>query len=101
MHVLVAPNAFKHGLSAIQAAESIAEGLRASAFAGRTTIHPVGDGGDGTGELLRRHLGGTMIPVSVHDPLDGGSTRSSRCSTTVARPSSNWPMPRVCAGAGR
>jgi glycerate kinase len=29
----------------------------------------VGDGGDGTGELLRLHLGGTKVPVSVHDPL--------------------------------
>ncbi len=69
MHVLVAPNAFKNSLNALQAAQSIADGLRASAFSGRTRLHPVGDGGDGTGELLRLHLGGIKVPVSVHDPL--------------------------------
>jgi len=69
MDVLVAPNAFKHSLSATQAAESIIAGLRSSAFAGGVRMHPVGDGGDGTAELLRHHLGGAVVSVPVHDPL--------------------------------
>jgi glycerate kinase len=69
MHVLVAPNAFKNSLRAQQAAAALADGLKASAFSGRVSVRPVGDGGDGTGELLRLHWGGTLIPAMVRDPL--------------------------------
>jgi glycerate kinase len=69
MHILIAPNAFKNSLSAIDAADAIAEGLRASKFAGSWATCPVGDGGDGTAELLLRYFGGEKLPALVHDPL--------------------------------
>src|SRR5450631_1977249 len=69
MYVLIAPNAFKNSLSAPRVADSIAEGLLASALKGRISVRPVGDGGDGTAELLRAHLRGTKIAATVHDPL--------------------------------
>jgi glycerate 2-kinase len=69
MHILIAPNAFKNSLDAIEVADAIADGLRASRFVGSLATCPVGDGGDGTAALLLRHLGGTQVPVVVQDPL--------------------------------
>jgi glycerate kinase len=69
MHILIAPNAFKNSLNAIEVADAIADGLRASRFPGSLATCPVGDGGDGTAALLMRHLGGTRVPVVVQDPL--------------------------------
>jgi glycerate kinase len=69
MHILIAPNAFKNSLEAIDVADAIARGLKASRFAGSVSTCPVGDGGDGTAALLLRHLGGSTISVSVRDPF--------------------------------
>ena len=69
MHILIAPNAFKHGLTAAAAALEIARGLESSAFDGTCTQCPVADGGDGTAELLLRHCGGTLVTADAHDPL--------------------------------
>jgi glycerate kinase len=69
MHILVAPNAFKHSLDAMEAAEAICDGLRASRFGGTLQACPIGDGGDGTAALLQRHLGGRRISAPAHDAL--------------------------------
>jgi glycerate kinase len=69
MHVLIAPNAFKNSLCAADAALAIAEGLRASRFAGTWSLFPVGDGGDGTADILLGHLGGSRVQERAHDPL--------------------------------
>ena len=69
MHILVAPNSYKNSLSAIRAADAIGRGLDASTFRGSWTGRPVGDGGDGTAELLRAHFGALSRRVQVHDPL--------------------------------
>jgi len=70
MHILVAPNAFKHSLSAAEAAKSIAEGLLKSRLQCTLTLFPVGDGGDGTGRLLvSSAVGGSVEKVVIHDPL--------------------------------
>jgi len=69
MHILIAPNAFKNSLSADAAANAIALGLAASRFSGTWTVCPVGDGGDGTADLLARHSHGERVPARVRDPL--------------------------------
>ena len=69
MHVLIAPNAFKNSLDAIEVADAIAHGLRDSNFTGSVAVCPVGDGGDGTAALLLRHLGGVEIAAIAHDAL--------------------------------
>jgi glycerate kinase len=85
MHILIAPNAFKHSLSATDAAEAIQEGLRQSKASHTSECFPVGDGGNGTGHLIVKRCNGTLVPVAVHDPLgrpmeatfgliDGGET---------------------------
>jgi glycerate kinase len=69
MHILVAPNAFKGSLNANQAAEAISAGLQASKLNCTTHIFPIGDGGDGTGDLLIKQLGGNVKNIKVQDAL--------------------------------
>lgn len=65
--ILIAPTAFKHALTPLQACRAIAEGLRQ---AGQTDLveMPIADGGNGTLEafLVR---GGTRHTLTVGDPL--------------------------------
>lgn len=69
MHILIAPNAFKNSLTAGEAAAAIQSGLSRSRLTATTACFPVGDGGDGTGDLLIHSLHGHRIPVEAHDPL--------------------------------
>jgi glycerate kinase len=70
VRILVAPNAFKNSLSAIEAAAAIKEGLEKSKVACAVDCFPIGDGGDGTAELLLQHFNGETIQAEVHDPLN-------------------------------
>ena len=69
MHILISPNAFKNSLNATDAAAAIKKGLLKSGLSCECTCFPVGDGGDGTGELLIQHNKGVIIPAEVRDPL--------------------------------
>lgn len=69
MIVLIAPNAFKHAVTADSAARAIARGVMAAGAGHRCILHPIADGGDGTGELLISHLGGERIPQTATGPL--------------------------------
>src|SRR5438067_7521265 len=76
MHILIAPNAFKNCLSATAVAEAIQEGLTQSPLSFTSECFPIGDGGDGTGELIIQKLNGAIITAEVHDPL-GRKIKSS------------------------
>ncbi|MFC7526520.1 glycerate kinase [Parapedobacter sp. GCM10030251] len=76
MHVLIAPNAFKHALTAQQAALAIQAGLEASKLTCTCECFPIGDGGNGTGELILDRLGGYSVEVRVDDPLGRPVTAS-------------------------
>ena len=69
MRILVAPNAFKNCLAATDVAEAIKEGLEESKLRSDVDCFPVGDGGDGTAELLLKYQNGNAITTVVHDPL--------------------------------
>nr|WP_068891329.1 glycerate kinase [Pedobacter panaciterrae] len=69
MHILISPNAFKHGLNAEEAAFAIQEGLRRSKAGVTTECFPVADGGDGTGTLIIKKCKGTLLDAAVHDAL--------------------------------
>lgn len=69
MRVLIAPNAFKHSLNAIDAALAIKEGLQQSKLDCVCECFPVGDGGDGTGDLMIRKHNGLLVSVDVADPF--------------------------------
>src|SRR3546814_18289252 len=69
MHILIAPNAFKHSLTAEEAAEAIRKGLNLSKLHCTTECFPIADGGDGTAELLIQKLKGPLVPLAVKDPI--------------------------------
>ncbi|MBL7738818.1 MAG: glycerate kinase [Chitinophagaceae bacterium] len=69
MHILIAPNAFKNSLDAVKVAKAIEEGFQQSRLSCTTHCFPVGDGGDGTGELIVQHCNGKVTNAEVHDPL--------------------------------
>lgn len=69
MNILVAPNAFKNALDAEKVADAIKKGLVQSKLDCQCECFPVGDGGDGTGELIIKRCGGNTIETSVHDPF--------------------------------
>ncbi|MBA3366222.1 MAG: glycerate kinase [Actinobacteria bacterium] len=67
MRVIAAPTAFKGSLPAVRAAEALAAGFRSGGVAASAV--PVADGGDGTGEVLARALGGEWREAEVADPF--------------------------------
>ncbi|MDQ3843121.1 MAG: glycerate kinase, partial [Bacteroidota bacterium] len=69
MHLLIAPNAFKHSLTAEEAAVAIQEGFQQSNLDCTCECFPVGDGGDGTGELIIKKCSGQIVPTATHDAL--------------------------------
>jgi len=69
MRILVAPNAFKNSLPAVNVADAIREGLEESKLDANIDCFPVGDGGDGTAELLLEYHNGSNIVTTVYDPL--------------------------------
>jgi len=69
MHILIAPNAFKHSLTANEAADAIQEGLNRSGLNFTSECFPIADGGDGTGHLIVEKCGGIWHQYDVHDPL--------------------------------
>ncbi|SEL96905.1 glycerate kinase [Parapedobacter koreensis] len=69
MHILIAPNAFKHALDAPEAAASIQTGLLASKLPCTCECFPIGDGGNGTCKLIIDKLHGEVINAWVTDPL--------------------------------
>src|SRR5207247_568092 len=69
MRVLVAPDKFKGTLSARQAAEAIAVGIRRVAPEAEVETVPMADWGEGTLESLVAALDGTLYPARVAGPL--------------------------------
>jgi glycerate kinase len=69
MHILIAPNAFKNSLDAGSVATAISEGLQESRLVCTAECFPIGDGGDGTGALFAKHLGGKRVSVMAHDAI--------------------------------
>lgn len=69
MQILIAPNAFKHSLSAEAAAMAIRKGLWQSRLNCKCECFPIGDGGDGTGDLIIKRSRGTYVTARVNDPL--------------------------------
>ncbi len=74
MHILVAPNAFKHSLDARAAAAAIRDGFLQSRLRCRVTCFPIGDGGDGTCALIHDRLNGTLVTHTVSGPLGKPTT---------------------------
>jgi len=69
MHILIAPNAFKNSLNALAVAAAIGEGLQKSKLNCSFEYFPIGDGGDGTADLIINKHNGTVVNVEVNDAL--------------------------------
>jgi glycerate 2-kinase len=69
VRVLVAPDKFAGTLTAIQAAQAIAAGWRASRPDDELDLAPLSDGGPGFVDVLHRALGGEITRVEVTGPL--------------------------------
>jgi glycerate kinase len=69
MRIVIAPNAYKGSLTALQAAEAIAEGVRRVLKDADLKLVPIADGGDGTVDALVAATGGERRVVRVRGPL--------------------------------
>ncbi len=70
MRIAIAPNAFRGSLTAQEAAEAIAAGLRRSALKDPgLLLMPLADGGDGTLDVLLNALGGERVSLTVKGPM--------------------------------
>jgi glycerate 2-kinase len=69
MRIVIAPNAFKGSLSAMDAAQAIAEGVRTAAPDADLVLIPIADGGDGTVDALVAATGGERESLRVRGPL--------------------------------
>lgn len=68
MRVLVAPDAFAGTLTAVEAAEAIAEGWRRRSPGDEVDLAPMSDGGPGFVDVLHSALGGSLEVVTVAGP---------------------------------
>ena len=69
MRIVLAPNAFKGSLTAVEAAEAMAEGVRRVLPDADVVSIPIADGGDGTVEALVAATGGSLHRLRVRGPL--------------------------------
>lgn len=69
LRVLIACDSFKDALSAKEVCLAIERGVAAASPDIHTVVLPLGDGGEGTAEILAAHSGGSMVVAKVHDPL--------------------------------
>ena len=69
MKVVIAPQTFKGGLSGIQVASAIEQGVLSVYPHAETLKIPVADGGDGTLDALVRSTGGELFTSRVTGPL--------------------------------
>ncbi len=67
--ILVAPNALKESLSAMEAVEAISQGILKVMPDARIIRIPIADGGDGTLEAIVAGTKGKIYRARVMDPL--------------------------------
>ncbi|MEV7553457.1 glycerate kinase [Amycolatopsis sp. NPDC089917] len=67
--VVIAPDKFKGSLTAVEAAEAIADGVRDALPEAEVSSCPVADGGEGTLDVLVA-AGGRLVELPVRGPLD-------------------------------
>lgn len=86
MTILIAPDSFKDALPAPEVAEAIAEGIHLANPSIKTVLFPLADGGEGTLEVLHRHLGEELRRLTVRGPLGApiGAAYSINCTTQTA-----------------
>lgn len=69
LKIIVAPDSFKGSITAIQAAEAMAEGIRELDRHIDVVLLPAADGGEGTMMAMTRATSGKLVEHLVEDPL--------------------------------
>lgn len=69
MKILIAPNSMKGSLNAFDFADTVEKAFLNSSNQFEIRKVPVADGGDYTGEVLRKAFNAGTVPVKVHGPL--------------------------------
>lgn len=72
LRIVCAPDSFKESMTALAAAQAMAEGIRRVVPEADCDLVPMADGGEGTVQALIDALGGTLVQVRVHDALARG-----------------------------
>ncbi len=67
--IVCAPDSFKESMTALEAAEAMATGIRRAAPDVRCVTVPMADGGEGTARSVTDALGGRMVELAAHDAL--------------------------------
>lgn len=69
MKFVIAPDSFKGSLTAKEAADAMAEGIKRVFPDAECTVIPMADGGEGTVQALVDATGGQFVVKKVHGPL--------------------------------
>jgi len=69
MKIIIAPDSFKDALSARGVAEAIQQGIKKASPTDETVIFPLGDGGEGSSEIMGEHLNAVKKIVEVENAL--------------------------------
>ena len=70
MKIVIAIDSLKGSLSSMEAGHAIEQGIRNVLPETKVLVMPLADGGEGTTEALVEGLGGDMVQVQVHGPLE-------------------------------
>jgi glycerate kinase len=69
MKILIATDSFKDALPALEVCKAIEKGIQLSGKKVETILFPLGDGGEGTAEILTWHSKGRLVKANFSDPL--------------------------------
>ena len=70
MKIVIAIDSLKGSLSSMEAGHAFEQGIRNVLPETKVLVKPLADGGEGTTEALVEGLGGDMVQVQVHGPLE-------------------------------
>lgn len=98
MRLLIAPDSFKETLTAAEAAEAIARGVRAALPDAELDLCPMADGGEGTVDAMVNATGGRMHTAEVRGPL--GRPVTARWGTLGGRTTGRTAVIEMAAAAG-
>ena len=69
MNVLLATDSFKGSLGASQVVSALKKGIKQTDPMIAVKMHPMGDGGEGTAEILRFHKNADVVDILSKDPM--------------------------------
>ena len=91
MKFIIAPDSFKGGLTAKEAAQAIKTGLQRVFPEAEYILIPMADGGEGTVQSLVDATAGQLITTKVHNPLNNWSMLNTESLVISKLPLSKWP----------